>query len=128
MAIFGEMDARIRTIRNSEIPLLDDFLYEAVWQPDPRNPLPREVIRMPALRAYVEAFGARPTDCCLVAEVGGRVIGAAWSRCLHGFGWVGEGIPELAVALLPPYRGRGIGTQLLRAMLDELRGRDFAAV
>lgn len=128
MAIFGEMDARIRTIRNSEIPLLDDFLYEAVWQPDPRNPLPREVIRMPALRAYVEAFGARPTDCCLVAEVGGRVVGAAWSRCLHGFGWVGEGIPELAVALLPPYRGRGIGTQLLRAMLDELRGRGFDGV
>ena len=52
MTIFGEMDARIRTIRNSEIPLLDDFLYEAVWQPDPRNPLPREVIRMPAQRAY----------------------------------------------------------------------------
>ena len=128
MAIFGEMDARIRTIRDPEIPLLDDFLYEAIWQPDPRNPLPREVIRTPALRAYVEAFGARPTDCCLVAEVGGRVVGAAWSRCLHGFGWVGEGIPELAVALLPPYRGRGIGTQLLRAMLDELHGRGFAAV
>lgn len=62
MAIFGEMDARIRTIRNSEIPLLDDFLYEAIWQPDPQNPLPREVIRMPALRAYVEAFGTRGTD------------------------------------------------------------------
>lgn len=118
----------IRPLRAEETPLLADFLYEAVWQPNPRNPLPREVIRMPALRAYVEAFGARPTDCCLVAEVGGRVVGAAWSRCLHGFGWVGEGIPELAVALLPPYRGRGIGTQLLRAMLDELHGRGFAAV
>ena len=128
MAIFGEMDARIRTIRNSEIPLLDDFLYEAVWQPDPRNPLPREVIRMPALRAYVEAFGARPTDCCLVAEVGGRVVGAAWSRCLRGFGWTGEAIPELAVALYPDFRGQGIGTRLVQALLDELRSWGFAAV
>ena len=52
---------------------------------------------------------------------------AWWSRSADGLS-APHGIPELAVALLPPYRGRGIGTQLLRAMLDELRGRGFAAV
>lgn len=125
----GPMDSVvIRPLRAEETPLLDDFLYEAIWQPDPGQRVPREVIRMPELRIYVDGFGTRETDCGLVAEAGGRVIGAAWSRCLHGFGWVGEGIPELAVALLPPYRGRGIGTQLLRAMLDELCGRGFDGV
>ena len=118
----------IRPIRVSELPLLEDLLYEAIWQPDPTRLLPREVIRLPALRCYVEAFGSRDGDCCMVAEIGGQVAGAAWSRCLHGFGWVGEGIPELAVALFSPYRGRGIGTRLLQAMLNELRRRGFAGV
>ena len=118
----------IRPIRNREISLLDDFLYEAIWQPDPQQRLPREVIRKPALRAYVEAFGLRRGDCCLVAEIDGQVVGAVWSRCLRGFGWTGEAVPELAVALHAPWRGQGIGTRLLRVMLDELRTKGFAAV
>ena len=121
-------DPMIRPIRDAEIPLLEDFLYEAIWQPDPGNPVPREVIHTPTLSAYVEAFGSRETDCCLVAETDGRVVGAAWCRCLHGFGWIGDSVPELAIALYPPYRGRGIGSRLLLSLLHELRERGFAAV
>lgn len=125
----GTMDrVVIRPLRAEETPLLDDFLYEAIWQPDPGQRVPREVIRMPELRIYVDGFGTRETDCGLVAEAGGRVIGAAWSRCLRGFGWTGEAIPELAVALYPDFRGQGIGTRLVQALLDELRSWGFAAV
>lgn len=122
------MEAQIRPIRKQEIPLLEDFLYEAVWQPDSGKRLPREVIHSPLLRPYVEAFGSRKGDCCLVAEIDGRVAGAAWSRMIHGFGWMDDRIPELAVALYPPYRGHGIGTRLLRALFEELRRLDYGAV
>ena len=84
------MELLIRPIRPTELPLLEDFLYEALWQPDPAQRLPREVVRTPALRPYAEAFGSRAGDCCLVAEVGGEVVGAAWCRMIHGFGWTGE--------------------------------------
>ena len=118
----------IRPLRAEETPLLEDFLYEAIWQPDPGRRVSREVLHAPELRIYVEGFGSRETDCGLVAETDGRVVGAAWSRCLQGFGWTGEAIPELAVALYPDFRGQGIGTRLVQALLDELRNRDFAAV
>lgn len=122
------MEVQIRPIREREIPLLEEFLYEAIWQPVAGERLPREVVHNPALRPYVEAFGEREGDCCLVGEIGGRVVGAVWCRCLYGYGWIDESTPELAVALRPEWRGRGIGTQLLRAMLEELRRRHVAAV
>ena len=122
------MEPQIRPIRQSEHPLLEDLLYEAIWQPDAASRLPREVIRRPELSAYVEAFGERAGDCCLVAEVDGRVAGAAWSRVMHGFGSIDEETPELAVALFPDFRGAGVGTRLVGALLDELRRRGHAAV
>lgn len=118
----------IRPLRAEETPLLEDFLYEAIWQPDPGRRVSRAVLHAPELRIYVEEFGSRETDCGLVAETDGRVVGAAWSRCLQGFGWTGEAIPELAVALYPDFRGQGIGTRLMQALLAELRSRGFAAV
>lgn len=118
----------IRPLRAEETPLLDDFLYEAIWQPDLVRRVSREVLHAPELRIYIDGFGTRETDCGLVAETGGQVVGAAWSRCLQGFGWTGEAIPELAVALYRDFRGQGIGTRLVQALLDELRNRDFAAV
>ena len=122
------MELEIRPIRDPEIPLLEDFLYEAIWQPAGTPPLPREVIRTPALYAYVEAFGQRKGDCCLVAETGGRVVGAVWCRRMYGFGWVEVSVPEMAVALMPAYRGLGIGTRLLKALFDELRRRGVRSV
>lgn len=48
-------------------------------------------------------------------------IGAAWLRLWlgkdKGFGYVKDGIPELAIAVLPNYRGQGIGTRLLTQIL-----------
>ena len=67
-------------------------------------------------------------DRALVAEAAGRVVGAVWVRCGAGFGRVAEGVPELAVALDPACRGRGVGTRLLRAMLRLLADEGYPAV
>jgi ribosomal protein S18 acetylase RimI-like enzyme len=48
-------------------------------------------------------------------------IGAAWLRLWlgedKGFGYVKNEIPELAIAVLPDYRGQGIGARLLTQIL-----------
>ena len=111
----------IRPLRTGEQWLLTEFLYEAVWRPDGAPPVPRTVLQEPALRRYVEEFGRAADDRCLAAVCDGRVAGAVWVRRMRGFGHVDDATPELAIALYPEYRGRGIGTLLLRAMLELLR-------
>jgi ribosomal protein S18 acetylase RimI-like enzyme len=35
-----------------------------------------------------------------------------------GFGYVRNEIPELAIAVIPDFRGQGVGTELLKQILD----------
>lgn len=117
----------VRPIRRSEIPLLTDFLYEAIFQGG-GTPLPRTVIQHPALWRYVDRFGSRRGDRCLVAEQQGVIVGAVWVRRMHGFGFRNTATPEMAVAVYPQWRGQGTGTSLVAAMLQLLHREGYTAV
>lgn len=43
------MDYRIREIRQEEYPILDEFLYEAIFIPDGVEAPPKSIIRQPEL-------------------------------------------------------------------------------
>lgn len=70
----------------------------------------------PQLLRYVDGWG-RTGDLGMVAESGGRPIGAAWLRVFDpaqpGYGFIAADIPELSVSVLPEWRGRGVGGRLL---------------
>ena len=118
----------IREIRAEEIPLLDDFLYEAIFIPEGVAAPPREIIRQEDLQVYVRDFGLRPDDHCLVAEVDGKVVGAVWVRVMNDYGHIDDQTPSLAISLYKDYRNRGIGSQLLQRMLDLLREKGYRQV
>ena len=109
-----------------EYPLLETFLYEAIFQRDPANRLPRDVIYRPELYIYIEDFGHRPDDRCLCAEQDGRVTGAVWTRIIPAYGHIDDDTPEFAISLLLEARGQGVGTALMRAMLERLRRDGYA--
>ena len=112
----------IREMREAEYPLLEDFLYEAIFFPeDFDGEIPRSIIREPELAAFIEGFGTLPDDHCLVAEIEGTVVGAAWVRIVRTYGHVDDTTPLLSISLLPEHRGRGIGTALMDRLLDHLR-------
>lgn len=117
----------IRPIRRSETPLLTDFLYEAIFQGG-NTPLPRTVIQHPSLWRYVDRFGSRRHDRCLVAEQEGIIVGAVWVRRMHGFGFRDAATPEMAVAVYPQWRGQGTGTRLVAEMSDLLQREGYTAV
>lgn len=122
------MDATIRPIRAEELPLLTEFLYEAIFQREGSPPLPRMIIQAPSLWAYISGFGSREDDHCLVAEVGGAIVGAVWVRCVRAHGYVDDATPELAVSLYPSFRAKGIGSRLMREMLRFLHDTGYMRV
>jgi len=115
----------IRLICPKEHPLLETFIYEAVFVP-PGEPAPaREIIFEPRVFAYIKNFGALPHDCCVVAEIDNQVVGAAWVRVIGAYGYVDDETPELAISVLPPFRGQGIGTALLTELFAQLKQRGY---
>ena len=120
------MEFSIRRMAESEYRLLGDFLYEAISIPEGAAPPPRSIIELPELQVYIRDFGSGPADICCAAYAARRCIGAAWSRIMDDYGHLEDGVPSLAIAVFREFRGQGIGTALLRALLEELRAKGFA--
>lgn len=123
----GSVTYKIREIRPEEYPLLDDFLYEAIYVPENAGAPPRDIIGQPELQVYVQGFGEKD-DNALLAVQDETVVGAVWSRIMKDYGHVDDQTPSLAIALFKEYRGQGIGTALMRQMLLLLRKKGYEKV
>ena len=120
------MEHLIRKIRADEYALLDTFLYEAIFIPEGVEAPPREIIQQPELQVYVKDFGSADGDICFVAEADGNVVGAAWTRIMDDYGNIDDSTPSCAISLLSEHRGHGIGTELMTALLGELKRQGYA--
>src|SRR5215470_11393248 len=80
----------------------------------------------PELQKYVQGWG-RQTDVGVLAlhPSHQRRLGAAWVRVLvedqKMSPFIPDGTPELAIAVLPDYLGQGIGSQLMKQILEATR-------
>ncbi len=115
------MNLNIRKIKAYEYELLNDFLYEAIFIPEGVEAPPRDIINAPELQVYVQGFGTQESDVCFVAEVEGNIVGAVWVRIMDDYGHVEDDVPSFAISLYKEYRGLGIGTDMMKRMLAELR-------
>ena len=122
------MDYTIREIQEQEYPLLDDFLYEAIFIPEGIEPPPKTIITSPELQVYVERFGELKDDRGLVAEVDGKIVGAVWVRIMNDYGHIDNETPSLAISLYKEYRGFGIGTALMKKILALLKENGYKQV
>ena len=120
------MEYLIREMESAEYPLLNEFLYQAIFIPEGVEPPPFEIVYRPELSLYTEGFGSSEHDTAYAAVCGGKVVGAAWARIMNDYGHIDDESPSLAVSLLPEYRSRGIGTKLMRGLLDSLKARGYA--
>ena len=115
------MDYIIREIKETEYPLLEDFLYEAIFVPEGVELPPKSIVNNPELQVYIEDFGASVHDKALIAEIGNKAIGAVWVRIMNDYGHIDDNTPSFAISLYKEYRGLGIGTKMMKEMLAILK-------
>ncbi|EOS47756.1 hypothetical protein C810_00842 [Lachnospiraceae bacterium A2] len=122
------MEYTIREIQKQEYPLLDNFLYEAIFIPEGIKPPPKTIITSPELQVYVERFEESKDDWGLVAEVDGKIVGAVWVRIMNDYGHIDDETPSLAISLYKEYRGFGIGTAMMKEILALLKSHGYSRV
>lgn len=119
----------IRELKPNEVTVLEDMLYESIYQPDENNLIPRSVLKIPEVEAYIKEFGSRKDDYCLIAELDNKIIGAVWVRIISGsikgYGYIDDNTPEFAISLFKEYRNRGIGSQLMSSMIRYLQNNGY---
>ncbi|MDE5779116.1 MAG: GNAT family N-acetyltransferase [Lachnospiraceae bacterium] len=118
------MEYQIREIRQEEYEILDEFLYEAIFIPEGVEAPQKSIIKQPELQVYVSDFGKKD-DCCFVAEVDGKIMGAVWTRIMNDYGHIDDTVPSFAISLYKNFRGQGIGTALMEEMLALLKERGY---
>ena len=119
-----EREPVIRSAGAQDLPFLRDMLrhaYYARWGSEADVPLER----------YVVGWG-RPGDSALVTIDEFQPVAAAWYRLFQadepGYGYVDADTPELTIAVVPSRRGRGLGEELLSALLAQARTEAYTRI
>lgn len=124
----GNMDYKIRRIKENEIGVLEDFLYEAIFIPEGVEPPAKEIIRQPELQVYISDFGKYKDDIGLVAELNDKIIGAVWVRIMNDYGHIDDDTPSVAISLYKEYRNLGIGTEMMKAIISMAKAEGFKQI
>jgi GNAT superfamily N-acetyltransferase len=113
------MDYVIRPLTAADEPILWEMLYQALQTSE--DAPAREVVRQREFARYAEGWG-RAGDTGFVAydaEQKDELLGAVWIRLTTAErkGNEAEATPELAFAVKPGHRRRGIGAALLTQLV-----------
>ena len=125
-------DLEIRSATAADVEFLAEMLVEAAHPPwfDPK-PTPRQAVDDEVVGRYLADWGRRG-DTALIAFAAGQPIGAAWYRRFSeaepGHGFVAADIPEVAIAVVADWRGRGVGRALLTSLVTAARLADERAL
>ena len=58
----------------------------------------------------------------------GKIIGAVWVRIMNDYGHIDNETPSLAISLYNEYRHLGIGTALMKAILQLLKEKGYKQI
>jgi ribosomal protein S18 acetylase RimI-like enzyme len=109
------------------------LLEAANWNGDDRFSY-NQMMATPEIAHYITGW-PRAGDFGTVAigdGPAGSPVGAAWCRLFDpadaGYGYVAADVPELTIGVSPAWRGRGVGTALLSAVIEQARERRLLAI
>jgi len=122
---------KIRNIKESEIEFLKDMMYESIHILE--NKPPKEVLlNLPHLKKYNENWGRTGDQALMAVDSSGKAIGAAWYRLFDeankGYGYIDSFTPELGIAVSQDARGMGIGSMLMKALINRAKEDGYTSL
>lgn len=113
------METKIRGMRKTDQAFMEEMLYQAIYVHDGEAP-DHSITQLPELKKYI--INWQEKDICLIAETQeGIPVGACWVRWFTkkkpGYGFTHDSVPELSIAVLPDYQGKGIGSALMNEVI-----------
>lgn len=103
----------------------------AFWRPNGPSGSVTGVLSQPQLAHYVAGW-LRPGDFGVIALNAQQPVGAAWARLFPesdpGYGFVDAVTPELSMGVVRAWRGGGIGSRLLDALIAAAREQKLASL
>lgn len=127
---------KIQLISKIDVPFLWDMLYEirSVRCLREGKVLPsRDILKMPELAKYVQNWGRTGDKGFIATSTDNQApIGAAWYRLFKeddkGYGYVDDATPEIAIAILPQYRNKGLGQVLMLHLLEQAKSDSYQQI
>ncbi|WP_419393923.1 GNAT family N-acetyltransferase [Cytobacillus praedii] len=110
-------DYKVRTETEQDIDFLWEMLYQAIFMAEWEFKPSREILNQPEIFKYLCNWG-RQGDIALIAmDSSEKPVGAIWARLFDEtnktYGFIDKNTPVLSMAVVPEYRGQGVGTLLL---------------
>jgi [ribosomal protein S18]-alanine N-acetyltransferase len=114
-------DFIIRLATEKDIDFLWDMLYEAIYVPEGQTPPPKDILNEPNIKKILNGWGRKGDQALIALDSSNHPVGAVWIRLYDEsqkmYGYVDPHTPILGIAMLPNYRGQGIGTLLLEEVI-----------
>jgi ribosomal protein S18 acetylase RimI-like enzyme len=122
-----QMQYKIRSLTSADQSLLWEMLYLSLFVPEGNEPFERSILKQPDISKYVDGWGRADDFGFVAVDEMNQPLGAIWLRLLSrnekGYGYVDDFTPELGMAVFPEYRGLGIGTSLLKHLIESVEMR-----
>ncbi len=123
-----EKEFGIRSTSLKDQQFLWDMLYECIFILEGEEPPSKDIVNKPELSKYVEGWKKKDDIGLIVYEIkSSKPVGAVWIRIFseenRGYGFISEEIPELSIAVIREYRGKGLGTLLLKNLFKIIKGK-----
>ncbi|MFM8424505.1 MAG: N-acetyltransferase family protein [Chloroflexota bacterium] len=119
------MQISIRPVTQADVPFLWEMLFHAGQLAKEGATSSEAAKNNPHVRKYAEGWGKQGDLGVIAFDMqSSNNIGAAWLRLFAGdlshYGYHDDKTPELAIAVQPEWAGKGIGSTLLSALIEQV--------
>ncbi|MED3553118.1 GNAT family N-acetyltransferase [Cytobacillus praedii] len=122
-------DYKIRTETERDIDFLWEMLYQAIFVAEGEIKPSREILNQPEIFKYLCNWGRQGDIALIATDSSENPVGAIWIRLFDEsnktYGFIDKNTPVLSMAVVPEYRGKGVGTLLLNEMLRIAKDSGF---